>query len=131
MTDAPERIWAVTDPDDVSADILGEVYAQQVPDGMVGKPSEYLRSDVCAKYVKVKPLVWSDYSSQGWRRGLVVGYGAYGGRETEIKRNPNGWSYGGKHWDYKEHGSCLNAALEAAKAAAQADYERRIREALE
>jgi hypothetical protein len=44
-TTAPERIWAVTEPDDVSAQILGDVYAQQVPDGMVGEPVEYVRAD--------------------------------------------------------------------------------------
>ena len=50
MTDttheAPERIWAVTEPNDISADILGDVYAQQVPDGMVGTPVEYVRADL-------------------------------------------------------------------------------------
>lgn len=46
MSDAPERIWAVTEPDDYSAQILGNVYAQQVPDGMVGKPVEYVRADL-------------------------------------------------------------------------------------
>lgn len=45
-TDAPERIWAVTEPDDISADILGEVYAQQIPDGMVGNPKKYILSDL-------------------------------------------------------------------------------------
>lgn len=44
-TTAPELIWAVTEPDDVSAQILGDVYAQQVPDGMVGEPVEYVRAD--------------------------------------------------------------------------------------
>jgi hypothetical protein len=44
-TTAPERIWAVTEPDDVSAQILGDVYAQQVPDGMAGEPVEYVRAD--------------------------------------------------------------------------------------
>lgn len=42
---APEKIWAVTEPNDVSADILGDVYAQQVPEGMVGEPTEYTRTD--------------------------------------------------------------------------------------
>lgn len=45
MSDAPERIWAITEPDDISADILGDVYAQQVPDGMNGTPVEYVRAD--------------------------------------------------------------------------------------
>ena len=45
MSGTPERIWAVTEPDDISADILGEVYAQQVPDGMTGTPVEYVRAD--------------------------------------------------------------------------------------
>jgi hypothetical protein len=48
---APERIWAVTEPDDTSAQILGEVYAQQLPDGMVGDPVEYIRAD---KYIALK-----------------------------------------------------------------------------
>lgn len=42
---APEKIWAVTEPNGVSADILGDVYAQQVPEGMVGEPTEYTRTD--------------------------------------------------------------------------------------
>lgn len=45
MSDAPERIWAVTEPDDVSAQIMGDVYAQQSPDGMVGVAVEYVRAD--------------------------------------------------------------------------------------
>ena len=44
---APEGIWAVTEPNDESADILGDVYAQQTPDGMVGKPVKYIRADLC------------------------------------------------------------------------------------
>lgn len=54
MSDAPERIWAVTEPDDISADILGDVYAQQVPDGMVGKPVEYVRADIVDALVAEK-----------------------------------------------------------------------------
>ena len=45
MSEAPERIWAITEPNDISADILGEVYAQQIPDGMNGTPVEYVRAD--------------------------------------------------------------------------------------
>lgn len=45
MSEAPERIWAITEPNDISADILGEVYAQQIPDGMNGTPVEYIRAD--------------------------------------------------------------------------------------
>lgn len=45
MSDAPEVIWAVTEPNDVSADILGDVYAQQLPDGMNGTPVKYVRAD--------------------------------------------------------------------------------------
>lgn len=51
MTDAPENIWAITEPDDVSADILGDVYAQQVPDGMNGTPIKYIREDVALAMV--------------------------------------------------------------------------------
>lgn len=51
MTDAPERILAVTEPDDISADILGDVYAQQVPDGMVGTPTQYIRADLLAAHI--------------------------------------------------------------------------------
>lgn len=45
MNEAPERIWAVTEPNDISADILGDVYAQQLPDGMNGTPVKYVRAD--------------------------------------------------------------------------------------
>lgn len=51
MTEAPENIWAITEPDDVSADILGDVYAQQVPDGMNGTPIKYIREDVALAMV--------------------------------------------------------------------------------
>lgn len=51
MTNAPENIWAITEPDDVSADILGDVYAQQVPDGMNGTPIKYIREDVALAMV--------------------------------------------------------------------------------
>lgn len=53
MSEAPEHIWAVTEPDDVSAQILGEVYAQQVPDGMVGQPVKYVRADLYDAQAKV------------------------------------------------------------------------------
>ena len=56
----PEEIWAVTEPDDVSADILGDVYAQQTPDGMVGKPVKYIRADLVTP--RVKPLEWEQFS---------------------------------------------------------------------
>ena len=45
MNEAPERIWAVTEPNDISADTLGDVYAQQIPDGMTGTPVKYFRAD--------------------------------------------------------------------------------------
>lgn len=51
MTNAPENIWAITEPDDVSADILGDVYAQQVPGGMNGTPIKYIREDVALAMV--------------------------------------------------------------------------------
>jgi len=50
MSDAPERIWAATEPDDISAQIQGEVYAQQTPDGMVGQPVEYIRADLVPQW---------------------------------------------------------------------------------
>ena len=46
MSEAPKEIWAVAEPDDISADILGAVYAQQLPDGMVGQPVKYTRTDL-------------------------------------------------------------------------------------
>ena len=68
---APDRIWAVTDPDDISAQIMGAVYAQQVPDGMVGCPVKYIRADLCdpmqdkrvkalVEAVKAMPQDWYD-----------------------------------------------------------------------
>jgi hypothetical protein len=50
QTDAPERIWAVTEADNMSAQTLGDVYAQQLPDGMVGAPVEYIRADILSDW---------------------------------------------------------------------------------
>lgn len=44
MTDAPEQIWAVFD-EDVSAQTRA-VYAQDNPDGFVGSPTKYTRTDL-------------------------------------------------------------------------------------
>jgi hypothetical protein len=67
---APERIWAVTEPNDVSADIMGDVYAQQTPDGMVGKPVEYVRADLAKP--RVKPLKWSQWGNE-WDANNPIG----------------------------------------------------------
>lgn len=167
MTGAPERIWAVTEPDDISADILGSVYAQQVPDGMVGDPIEYIRADLCPpllgvevfdkwyeaeypalpkscrEYVvanrafnagsrtradlakpKVKPLVWG----RAERNGMTEQADCPNGRYYIAERGEYGWL-----WFRPNYPTSMGRAstMDAAKAAAQVDYERRILEALE
>jgi len=127
MTDAPERIWATVDID-ISAQTT-DIYAQDTPDGFVGNPVEYTRADIP---VKVKPLVW------GFRtilEGEVFGVWMYAGSIVgayEIH------TFEGRAHSGIAFLQCPNKCgliefptTAEAKAAAQSDYETRIRECLE
>ena len=110
----PEEIWAVTEPNDVSADILGDVYAQQTPDGMVGKPVKYIRADLAKP--RVKQLQWitpSPTTDGKWQDTT----GIYDIEESIL------------FIGHVETGTPYITDKEA-KAAAQADYERRVLSAL-
>lgn len=154
INEAPESIWAVAEPNNVSADILGDVYAQRIPDGMVGKPVKYIRADLAKP--KVKPLVWDDDPHGNcafecnefgemffgsWHADTIVEtcktayFAIYQHSPYEFM-----WVDGTldnirfskyiKSWDEKPEIPWF-ACVADAKAAAQADYERRILSALE
>lgn len=108
MTDAPERIWA--DPD---------TWLSKEPG--FRDSTEYIRRDACAKYVEVKPLEWSGKGTATTPFGNYVVAEAYNAEEPFWFLYFAGRPYGpgGEH-----------KTEEVAMAAAQADYERRIREAL-
>lgn len=73
---------------------------------------------------KVKPLEWVPEPLVGWKRGASGGWS--GNRcEAIITRTGQGWLFDGKIYE------CSQDGLEAAKAAAQAGYERRILSPLE
>lgn len=117
MDEAPERIWAVTEPDDISADIFGDVYAQQTPAGMVGQPVEYIRADLVRP--RVKPLVWERSASFGEVYEAKTIFGEYlCGIDNE------GIAYGGGAPNANEWVDYDSVA--DAKAAAQSDYESRV-----
>lgn len=77
---------------------------------------------------KIKPLLWEEEARGGWKRGKVSGLSPSGKRVAVIFRVEGGWTYMGDVY-LAAHDS-LDAALDRAKAAAQADLERRIRECL-
>jgi len=85
MTDAPKHLWAVIEPDDISAQILGEVYAQQTPEGMVGVPVKYTRADLPPD---VKPLEWELTHTKG-------------GMHTYVAPSPYGHTYFKKGWAFE------------------------------
>jgi hypothetical protein len=78
---------------------------------------------------RVKPLEWEEDPRAGWKRGRVVGLSPTSKQEATIFRVEFGWQYLGDV--YLTAHDNLDAALDRAKAAAQADYEARILAALE
>ena len=78
---------------------------------------------------RVKPLVWEEDPRAGWKRGRIVGLSPPAKQEATIFRVEGGWQYMGDV--YLAAHDNLEAALDRAKAAAQADYEARILAALE
>ena len=78
---------------------------------------------------RVKPLVWDEDPRAGWKRGRIVGLSPLAKTKATIFRVEGGWQYMGDV--YLAAHDNLEAALDRAKAAAQADYEARILAALE
>ena len=46
MTDAPDEIWAIAENEDFSAQTLPDIRAYASPDGLVDKPTKYIRADI-------------------------------------------------------------------------------------
>lgn len=46
MTDAPDEIWVVVEDEDFSAQIDPDIRAYASPDGLVDKPTKYIRADL-------------------------------------------------------------------------------------
>ena len=115
MTDAPERIWADRGP------CGGWVFrSERMPDSQ----HEYTRADLAAT-VRVKPLVWrhrTDISYLHEAKGADEWY-------RNIREDDGQYILEG---DFTGNvAERIFPTLEAAKAAAQADYEARILAALE
>ena len=116
---APERIWI---------DAWGGNWSPQAG-GTQG--IEYIRADLAAvqpAQVRVKPLVWHNFDA--WTHWAEAVCGTYHVEER------NGWwqaelRVGGLVHFVTKTDDTLQAELEAAKAAAQADYEARILAAIE
>ena len=118
MIEAKDAAVIATDPDNIKA--IADLVAAQ--DAQIAE-----MTNSCAE-PRVKPLVWDrDELKRGQRcygRGLGLGYGIafYGG---DVGPPIYRWAAQDSTW------SKPISSLDAAKAACQADYERRIREALE
>ena len=140
MTDAPERIWAEVFRSDEGGNTLtiaGD-YKIHAEDSV-----EYIRADLARP--KVKPLVW-DVDGRSLRMDDTMAFGRgydWDGYEC-LRQEGYGlasgyiiWpeKIGGADWSlYGTHDGLFVPGLageEAAKAAAQADYDRRIIAALE
>lgn len=78
---------------------------------------------------RVKPLEWEEDPRAGWKRGRIVGLSPTAKQEATIFRVESGWQYKGDVCLTAHDG--LDAALDRAKAAAQADYEACVLAALE
>lgn len=122
--DAPERIWT-------SEAKPGRGYWQDHGDGMY-RPVEYVRADLCAAQpaeagrVSVKPLVWNEGLWSGQPAWFAdCGFGCW----TLVKHrvHDNRISVDDLRGELHEEDY---ATFDEAKAAAQADYERRILAAL-
>lgn len=120
MTDAPERIWA-----DPATTFVGMDCWHEAPHE---SRTEYIRADLAK--TKVKPLVWEGDGSwshgpdEGWMEEANTPFG----RGYSIEFGHNGTFSVDSTFDWSEGGF---ETPDEAKAACQADYERRILDALE
>ena len=117
MSDAPERIWI---------DAAGGRWSP-VSGGTQGV--EYVRADALpAVQVTVKPLEWVDFADRG-AKAQAWNYANY----TLQKWSDGRWELGASYSGYTTSIYGIDRfypTIEAAKAAAQADYEARIRSAM-
>ena len=115
MTEAPERIW---------------MFAKDLPSNLITcGDTEYVRADLPPK---VKPLVWQrdslpNSAPQRYRAEVPGGMGDYSVTGSE-RKNEWQWFRNGYFADGHQHHKAMT--IEAAQAAAQADYETRILAAL-
>lgn len=121
MTDAnaPERIWAHIEQEED-----GSHYIEHLGDEPFGDDSvEYIRADLTPK-VTVKPLEWrGPFPCNGFKRGRwTAGEFSIQKKDEEFFR---------VYRDLVDEKDRIYESLEDAKAAAQADYERRILSAVE
>lgn len=145
MTDAPERIWVermATEKKLYVATSSEEVRDLFTEEGRA--LVEYILRDACAKYVEVKPLVWDIDGRQLCLDDTVVMSKGYDWDGYELCRSEAyGLCASYIIWPDSLTGRIFNLYCttdgllitdikgeEAAKSAAQADYERRIRAAL-
>ena len=112
MSEAPERIWAFM------PDIFDNISVWQDQPSPALDTTEYIRADLARP--KVKPLEWMD----GWADGTCYDVTPFNPIEYTHRISKL------KDGTYHSHFGVFET-LEAAKAAAQADYERRILAALE
>ena len=128
MSEAPERIWAIPSLGGDWGDGLGMWWPE---DTRLDPQAEYIRKDVSdaaiakarAEAVKVKPLVWG----KDFGREAQTPWGSYA---ITDRAGPNGdWDYFGWYFTSRgdwDHSEFQYTTIEAAKSAAQADYESRI-----
>ncbi len=114
MTDAPERIWAKQTSG--WGDLERGVYQSAEVDGDV----EYTRADLAKP--RVKPLVWDGIRTTGDREVYAQDADTEIGHYIAASDGVDGSFFIVGYGGYNR----LTGNLEAAKAAAQADYEARV-----
>jgi hypothetical protein len=130
MTNAPERIWVDFRREDKKrrpSDKGSSVYIGYAKDGPEDADDEYIRADLLPQLqsiettTKVKPLVW-EYHPAGKIAAPTIGHSyILDTRKKGTVVSLKGFAHFQRRFD----------TLDDAKAAAQADYERRIMECLE
>lgn len=122
---APERIWADFD---IFHSQVATFYCQDAP---YENGTEYVRADLAAvpAQVRVKPLVWEVFQSK-YEGRQHYGRGVFSHWYGVVRQKSGAWNcfhfIDGQRVDLGTH-----PTLEAAKAAAQADYEAQLPAALE
>jgi hypothetical protein len=126
MTDAPERIWAGNWLADVGETSVWDIGEWRDEPWQTVDAVEYVRADLAtpAPAVKVKALVWTECNSGNFKQGhCFTARSMVDFAPIAVHKKADGW------WLNKD---CTTyPTMEAAKAAAQADYEATILAALE
>lgn len=93
LDEMPDRIYVTKEDDDFSAQILGDLYAQHEPDGMVGHPTVYVRGDWGD--MDTAPHDGTDILTWDGNDHAVLFYSQHGNGWTcgnpKIKYNPTHW----------------------------------------